>query len=136
MSQRIYNSQALALADLNGDGKLDLVLNNEGQDSAVLFGNKELAGKCTQVVLRMGPESVGSRVRVVDKDGKTVAMQEVSGGEGRGGQARWRRGSRLCRDNTASRSGPRRAKVKRKRWRSRKRPCACGSMARMNRRRR
>ena len=86
LSQRIFNSQAVALADLNGDGKLDLILNNEGQDSAALFGNKDLPGRCTQVVIQLGAESVGSRIRVLDKDGKQVATQDVSGGEGRGGQ--------------------------------------------------
>lgn len=87
LGQKIFNSQAIALADLNGDGKLDLILNNEGQDSAVLFGNKELAGKCQQVVLSFGEEgSVGTKVRVLDKDKKVVAVSDVSGGEARGGQ--------------------------------------------------
>ena len=87
LSQKIFNSQAVALADLNGDGKLDLIMNNEGQDSAVLFGNKELAGgKHTQVVVQMGAESVGSRLRMLNKEGKAVAMLDISGGEARGGQ--------------------------------------------------
>ena len=43
LDQRIFNSQAVALADLNNDGKLDMIFNNEGQESAVLFGNKEHA---------------------------------------------------------------------------------------------
>jgi len=87
LPQKIFNSQAVALADVNGDGKLDFILNNEGQDSAVLFGNKELAGKCTQVVVRMGAESIGSSVRVLDNAGNALASQDVSGGEGRGGQS-------------------------------------------------
>jgi FG-GAP-like repeat len=87
LDQRIFNSQAVALADLNNDGKLDLILNNEGQDSAVLFGNAEHAkGKCTSVVVQPGLESVGSRLRMLDKAGNLVAMQDASGGEARGGQ--------------------------------------------------
>lgn len=38
LSQRIFNSRGLGAADLNSDGALDLVLNNEGQDSTVLLG--------------------------------------------------------------------------------------------------
>jgi hypothetical protein len=86
LSQKVFNSQAVALADLNGDGKLDLILVNEAQDSAILFGNKELAGSCSQVVVSLGTEAVGSRLRVLDKGGKAVAVCDVSGGEGRGGQ--------------------------------------------------
>jgi hypothetical protein len=87
LGQKTFNSQAIALADINGDGKLDLILNNEGQDSAILFGNKEMAGKCQQVVLSLGEDgSVGTRIRVLDKDKKVVAMTHVSGGEARGGQ--------------------------------------------------
>ena len=36
--QRIFNTRALAAIDLNKDGVLDLILNNEGQESAVLIG--------------------------------------------------------------------------------------------------
>ena len=38
LTQKVFNSQAAAFADLNGDGQLDLILNNEGQESSVLFG--------------------------------------------------------------------------------------------------
>lgn len=37
--QRIFNTRALAIADLNGDGVPDLILINEGQDSAVLYSD-------------------------------------------------------------------------------------------------
>lgn len=87
LGQKLFNSQAIAMADLNGDGKLDLIMNNEGQESAVLFGNKEMGGKCTQVILSFGEEgSVGTRIRILDKDKKVVAVTDVSGGEARGGQ--------------------------------------------------
>ncbi len=37
--------------------------------------------------MHLGQDSVGSRLRMLDKDGKSVAMLDISGGEARGGQA-------------------------------------------------
>ena len=45
LCQRIFNSQAVCLVDLNRDGVLDFVFNNEGQESAVLLANPALAAK-------------------------------------------------------------------------------------------
>jgi hypothetical protein len=89
LSQRIFNTQAVCLVDLNGDGILDMVFNNEGQDSCVLLGNAEFVAKRTPVTLQvLGKEGVtGSRVRVLDKAGKLQGTHVVSGGDGRGGQA-------------------------------------------------
>jgi hypothetical protein len=89
LSQRIFNTQAVGLVDLNGDGVLDMVFNNEGQESCVLLGNPEWVAKRTPVTLRVaGKEGVvGSKVKVTDKDGKLVGIQQLSGGDGRGGQA-------------------------------------------------
>ena len=36
--QRVFNTAALAVADLNRDGAPDLILNNDGQESAILLG--------------------------------------------------------------------------------------------------
>jgi hypothetical protein len=84
LTARVYNSQAVALADLNNDGKLDLVMANEGQDAAILFGNKELPGKGTPLVVHVPGEVLGSSamVRVVGKDVQHV--RPVCGGDGRG----------------------------------------------------
>ena len=70
MTARVFNSQAVALADLNGDGKLDLIMANEGQDSAILFGNKELPGNATPLVVHVPAEALGGStlVRVIGKD--------------------------------------------------------------------
>lgn len=38
LSQQIYNTRGLAVSDINTDGALDLLLNNEGQESTVLLG--------------------------------------------------------------------------------------------------
>jgi hypothetical protein len=88
LDQRIFNTQAVCLVDLNGDGMLDMVFNNEGQESSVLLGNPALAGKCSPVTVAVSGTSgvVGSRVQVSDKDGRFRAVQEISGGDGRGGQ--------------------------------------------------
>jgi hypothetical protein len=88
LNQRVYNTQAVCLVDLNNDGVLDMVFNNEGQESCVLLGDPARAAKKTPVTMQIaGKEGVtGSRVRVVGKGKKTLATQEISGGDGRGGQ--------------------------------------------------
>lgn len=89
LTQKVFNSQAAALADLNGDGQLDLILNNEGQDSAILFGAAGAANGKTPVVVSLnGTASFnGGKVVVKDMSGNAVAAAWVFGGDGRGGQA-------------------------------------------------
>ncbi len=81
---RVYNSQAIAVADLNGDGKLDLVMANEGQDAAILFGNKELPNKSTPLTVHVPCECIGKSVliRVVGKGVQRTCR--LCGGDGRG----------------------------------------------------
>jgi hypothetical protein len=88
LGQRIFNTQAIGLVDLNGDGVLDLVFNNEGQDSVVLLGNPALAAKRTPLTLQVAGAGgvVGSRVRVLDGAGRLLGTHFLSGGDGRGGQ--------------------------------------------------
>jgi FG-GAP-like repeat len=84
LTTRVFNSQAVAFADLNGDGKLDLLMANEGQDSAVLLGNKELPSQGTPLVVHLPGEMLGSAA-VVRVTGKDVHQgRSVSTGEGRG----------------------------------------------------
>lgn len=89
LNQRIFNTQAICLVDLNGDGVLDMVFNNEGQDPCVLLGNPEWVAKKTPVTLYVGGKAgvVGSKVTVKDSGGKLVGCHHVSGGDGRGGQS-------------------------------------------------
>jgi hypothetical protein len=89
LTQRVFNTQAVCLVDLNNDGVLDFVFNNEGQDACVLLGNPEWVAKRTPVTLQLAAKTgvTGSRVRVLDKDGKLHGSHHVSGGDGRGGQA-------------------------------------------------
>jgi hypothetical protein len=88
LGQRVFNTQAVCLVDINGDGMLDMVFNNEGQESVVLLGNPALAAKRTPVTLLVAGSGgvVGSRVRVLDKEGKQQGVRDISGGDGRGGQ--------------------------------------------------
>jgi len=87
LTQKVFNSQAAAFADLNGDGQLDLILNNEAQDSAILFGAaKESTGKTPVVVTLNGTSGLnGGRLIVKDMGGKAVATACLCGGECRGG---------------------------------------------------
>ena len=67
-----------------------MVFNNEGQDSCVLLGNPERvatrnAGDRCNIAGKTGV--TGSRVKLLDKAGKLLASHQVSGGDGRGGQA-------------------------------------------------
>jgi len=88
LNQKVWNTQAVAWADLNGDGRLDLLMHNEGQESAALFGGPADAGKWTPIVVKMpkdSPLSCGS-VTVKSDDGKTSVSAQLFGGNGRGGQ--------------------------------------------------
>ena len=49
LSQQIFNTRGLAIADINHDGAADLLLNNEGQESTVLLGRPT-----TKAVARQG----------------------------------------------------------------------------------
>jgi len=88
LTRKVFNSQAAAFADLNGDGQLDLILNNEGQESSVLFGiASPLNGKSPLTVALNGTAALnGGKVVIKDAKGKTVACCCVTGGDCRGGQ--------------------------------------------------
>jgi hypothetical protein len=88
LERRIFNTQAIVLVDLNNDGVLDLVFNNEGQNSVALLGDVTLPRRRTPVTLTVSGKSgvTGCRLRVHTKDGKIVGAREISGGDGRGGQ--------------------------------------------------
>ncbi|MBI2808982.1 MAG: VCBS repeat-containing protein [Planctomycetes bacterium] len=88
LTQKIFNTQAVSLVDLKNRGVLDMIFNNEGQDSVVLLANPEVAGKRVPLTLQVASNTgiIGSRVDLHDKDGKRLATRQICGGEGRGGQ--------------------------------------------------
>jgi len=83
MGKKIYNTQAVAICDLNRDGLPDIVLNNEGQDAMVLLADPERERTRTPVCLR----AEGGRLRIVDAEGKFIAARDIGGTHGRGGQS-------------------------------------------------
>ncbi len=89
LGQKVFNSQAAAFADLNGDGQLDLILANEGQESCALFGVQTPGGAKTPVTVALnGTTSLnGGKVVVKDVSGARIASSAVCGGDGRGGQS-------------------------------------------------
>jgi hypothetical protein len=89
LDQKVYNSQAACFVDLNGDGQLDLVMSNEGQESCALFGVQTPGGAKTPVVVALNGSAAlnGGKVVVKDMNGQKVACAAVSGGDGRGGQS-------------------------------------------------
>jgi hypothetical protein len=89
LNLRVFNTQAIGLVDLNNDGVLDMVFNNEGQDPVVLLGNPEVLRKQTPVTLQLAAKLgvTGSKVSVHDQTGKLFGTHQVSGGEARGGQS-------------------------------------------------
>ena len=88
LTQKIFNTQAVSLVDLKNRGVLDMIFNNEGQDSVVLLANPDVAGKRVPLTLQIGAKNgiVGCRIELRDKDGKLVGAREICGGSGRGGQ--------------------------------------------------
>ncbi len=88
LTQKIFNTQAVSLVDLKNRGVLDMIFNNEGQDSVVLLANPEVTGKRVPLVLSIGAKDgvTGSRIDLFDKDNKRVGSRQICGGSGRGGQ--------------------------------------------------
>lgn len=86
LHQKVFNTQAAALADLNNDGKLDLILHNEGQESVALYGSGEGGGTVLTVKLPSWAHGAGEVVSLSSSDGKTAEYRQTLGGDGRGGQ--------------------------------------------------
>ncbi|MCI0700457.1 MAG: VCBS repeat-containing protein [Planctomycetia bacterium] len=87
LTQKVFNSQAASFSDLNGDGQLDLVLNNEGQESSVLFGVVKTGTKTPVMVALNGTSGLnGGKVVVKNAAGQRVACNAITGGDCRGGQ--------------------------------------------------
>src|SRR5437762_1697866 len=70
-----------ASSDFNGDGKLDMVINNNNATPTIYMNNLKNVGKCIEVKL-VGTESnhdaIGARVRL-SVAGKTLTRQVEAG---------------------------------------------------------
>ncbi len=88
LTQKVFNTQAVSLVDLKNRGVLDMIFNNEGQDSVVLLANPEVTGKRVPLLVSIGAKAgvTGSRIELFDKDNKRVGARQICGGTGRGGQ--------------------------------------------------
>src|SRR5439155_18743067 len=79
LGERIYNTQAVALLDLNNDGTLDFVFHNEGQESCILMGDPAtVANKNTSVTVTVAGRAgvLGSTIWTETNDGKKSAVQQ------------------------------------------------------------
>ena len=85
----MFNTQAAAFADLNGDGQLDLVLNNEGQDSACCSASRDRRTARRAIVVALNG-TAGAQRRQGGGEGRERQARSraarVTGGDGRGGQ--------------------------------------------------
>src|SRR5262249_25525289 len=83
-TKQVFNTQAVALAGLNGDGTLDVVFCNEGQDSVVLLGDPTWGAKRVPVSLTLKSDKglTGSELRLLDDKGKLAGLLVLTGGEG------------------------------------------------------
>ena len=88
LNQKIFNTQAVTLVDLQNRGVLDFIFNNEGQDSVVLLGNPTQTGKRIPLTLTVGGKEgiTGSLVELLDMKGERLGTRHICGGSGRGGQ--------------------------------------------------
>lgn len=80
-SDCIKDSRGIAIADYNGDGRLDIVINNNDSTPTIYLNNLKRAGKCIEMKL-IGTDSnrdaIGARVRV-SVAGKTLTRQVEAG---------------------------------------------------------
>jgi hypothetical protein len=85
MQRRIFNTQSVSLVDLNRDGAIDLVLNNEGQESVVLLGDGSRPRPRTPVVFSTPNAGAGGEY-LVYRGNDLIARSELDPTDGRGNQ--------------------------------------------------
>ena len=90
----IKDSRAVAIADLNLDGKLDLVIQNNNETPTIYLNNSKEQGRFLQIKLigdlDANRDAIGTRVTVayLDNDGKKkTAVRWVEAGNGHSSQS-------------------------------------------------
>lgn len=82
-SDCIKDSRGVAIADFNGDGKLDLIINNNNATPTVYLNNVQNSGNSVVLKLvgtRSNRDAIGAQVRLT-AGGKTM-MRQVEAGSG------------------------------------------------------
>ena len=77
----IKDGRGVAIADYNGDGRLDLVINNNNAAPTVYLNNLKRVGKCIEMKLvgtRSNRDAIGARVRLA-VGGKTMTRLVEAG---------------------------------------------------------
>lgn len=80
-SDSIKDARGVAVADYNGDGKLDLIINNNNAAPTIYLNALKNVGKCIEMKLvgtRSNRDAVGARVRL-SVAGKTLTRQVEAG---------------------------------------------------------
>lgn len=80
-SDSIKDGRGVAVADYNGDGKLDLIINNNNSAPTIYLNALKNVGRCIEMKLvgtRSNRDAVGARVRL-GVAGKTLSRQVEAG---------------------------------------------------------
>lgn len=82
-SDGVKDSRGVAVADFNGDGRLDMVINNNNETPMLYLNNLKKSGNAVELKLvgtRSNRDAIGARVRLT-AGGKTM-MRQVEAGSG------------------------------------------------------
>ena len=87
-SDCIKDSRGVAIADYNGDGKLDMVINNNNATPTIYLNNLKHVGKCIEMKLvgtKSNRDAIGARVRL--SIGTWTLTRQVEAGSGYASEA-------------------------------------------------
>ena len=84
----IKDSRGVAIADFNGDGRLDLVINNNNATPTLYLNALKNVGRCIEMKLagtRSNRDAIGARVRLTL--GRKIMTRQVEAGSGYASEA-------------------------------------------------